>query len=388
MMKKKMSVKVIASLLLVFFCFLSFGYTETIVLKSGKTVEGEIIEETDEYIKLDFNGIPLIYHKEEIDSITRVLKPEAEAHYSKGITLFDEGRLLEAVQEFKESIKVNSHFSLPFFNLGSTYSELGQYSEAISAFEKAIELYPDFAEAYSNLGGAYYHLGRFYNATGLLQRAIELDPNYAEAYTRLGFVYLAMARYDDAITLSKESIAINPNLPEGYGSLGLAYKAIGQKEEARKNLIKSRDLFRQNGQEQQAQKVEKALESWYEPEVTYYPNGQVKSLKTYDPSGKLHSETLYKDGKTEGIWKVYYASGKLLSEITYKNSKEGEIAKYYFENGKLEAEVPTKGDKTDGIVKHYYENGVLASEVSYRDGELEWIKKYDENGNLTEEQFE
>jgi hypothetical protein len=51
--------------------FLSFtcSYAETIVLKSGKTVEGKLIEKTDKYIKIDFQGVPLSYFLDEVDSI-------------------------------------------------------------------------------------------------------------------------------------------------------------------------------------------------------------------------------------------------------------------------------------------------------------------------------
>jgi len=55
------------------FClfFLSLGFSETILLKSGQKVEGRVIERTDKYVKLDFFGVDLVYYKEEIASITQ-----------------------------------------------------------------------------------------------------------------------------------------------------------------------------------------------------------------------------------------------------------------------------------------------------------------------------
>ncbi|MDO8489205.1 MAG: hypothetical protein Q7S42_03735 [Candidatus Omnitrophota bacterium] len=44
-------------------------FAETIILKSGKTVEGKIIEKTDKYIKIDFQSVPLTYFTDEIESI-------------------------------------------------------------------------------------------------------------------------------------------------------------------------------------------------------------------------------------------------------------------------------------------------------------------------------
>jgi len=44
-------------------------HAETIVLKSGKTLEGEIIAQTDDYIKVSFERVPLTYYLDDIESI-------------------------------------------------------------------------------------------------------------------------------------------------------------------------------------------------------------------------------------------------------------------------------------------------------------------------------
>ncbi|MCX5705006.1 MAG: tetratricopeptide repeat protein [Candidatus Omnitrophica bacterium] len=51
------------------FFFAGISFAEIISLKSGKTVEGKIIEETDKYIKLDFEGVLLTYFLDEIVAI-------------------------------------------------------------------------------------------------------------------------------------------------------------------------------------------------------------------------------------------------------------------------------------------------------------------------------
>ena len=48
---------------------ISFVRAETIVLKSGKTVQGKLIEITDKYMKIDFQGVPLTYFFDEIESV-------------------------------------------------------------------------------------------------------------------------------------------------------------------------------------------------------------------------------------------------------------------------------------------------------------------------------
>ena len=55
------------------FIGLSFSlnsYGETITLKNGKTVEGELLEKTDKYIKIAVSGVPITYYLDEIESIS------------------------------------------------------------------------------------------------------------------------------------------------------------------------------------------------------------------------------------------------------------------------------------------------------------------------------
>ena len=51
------------------FCFLELGFSETVVLKNGQKVEGKITEKTDKYVKLEFEGVVLVYYNDEIASI-------------------------------------------------------------------------------------------------------------------------------------------------------------------------------------------------------------------------------------------------------------------------------------------------------------------------------
>ncbi len=56
-------------LITVFVSFVSLTFAEVVVLKSGRTIEGEILEKTSGYIKINFRGVTLTYFLDEIDSI-------------------------------------------------------------------------------------------------------------------------------------------------------------------------------------------------------------------------------------------------------------------------------------------------------------------------------
>ena len=71
-------------LILLSFLTLTPALSETIRLKSGKTVEGEIVEKTSDYIKVDISGIPITYYFEDIENIGKEpnLPPKKDHRYS------------------------------------------------------------------------------------------------------------------------------------------------------------------------------------------------------------------------------------------------------------------------------------------------------------------
>lgn len=82
---------------MVMLCFPVFIFAETIVLKSGKTIDGKIIERTDKYVKIDFYGVALTYFLDEIQSIageninidesSRLEVSNPESHFKKDPSL-------------------------------------------------------------------------------------------------------------------------------------------------------------------------------------------------------------------------------------------------------------------------------------------------------------
>ncbi|MCM8831657.1 MAG: hypothetical protein NC918_05675 [Candidatus Omnitrophica bacterium] len=76
----------------IFFIFLIFvslpTFADVIRLKSGKTVEGKIIEKTDEYVKIDFLGVKLKYYFDEIEKLEEGSSKIIEPTVTKDSSLF------------------------------------------------------------------------------------------------------------------------------------------------------------------------------------------------------------------------------------------------------------------------------------------------------------
>ena len=71
-------IKKITAIFSLIFLFVSSSiFAETIVLKSGKTIEGKMLEKTDKYARVDIDGVPVTYYLEEILSIENISSNES-----------------------------------------------------------------------------------------------------------------------------------------------------------------------------------------------------------------------------------------------------------------------------------------------------------------------
>ena len=109
------------------FSFLSLGFSQTITLKSGQKIEGRIIEQTDKYVKVEFEGVELIFYNDEISSIdqpssggTNIVTPQMESLY-KAYT-----SSLKNTHASKEEIKKSADPDLLEKNQVEAVASIGQ----------------------------------------------------------------------------------------------------------------------------------------------------------------------------------------------------------------------------------------------------------------------
>ncbi len=81
-----------------------------------------------------------------------------------GIVLCKKRQLLEGIQKFEQSIKLNPDNFKSHYNLGVAYYELNRYEDAEVEFQKTLALYPRFAPASINLGAVYANTARIERA--------------------------------------------------------------------------------------------------------------------------------------------------------------------------------------------------------------------------------
>ena len=146
------------------------------------------------------------------------IKP-AVAHYSVGNALMDKGRTSEAIEEYRQALRINRDYAEAYNNLGGALLLIGRTSEAIDQFEQALLINPDYAEAQNNLGNALVQTGRALEAINHYKNALRMTPTSASAHNNLGAALAQMGRIPEAIKELKAALRINPGNVDARNNL-------------------------------------------------------------------------------------------------------------------------------------------------------------------------
>lgn len=203
--------------------------------------KGEVIGVATFFIKeaqnLNFAmPVDVIKDKLQAKKIT-VLKDSALEDYKKtveywfylGVAYGDAGMYKEAIDAYKQAIRIKPDDAKAHNNLGVAYAESGMYKEAIEAYKQAIRIKPDDAKAHDNLGNAYAESGMHKEAIEAYKQAIRIKPDDAVAHYNLGVAYGKAGKYEEEIEAYKQAIRIKPDYAVAHYNLGVSYLASGDR---------------------------------------------------------------------------------------------------------------------------------------------------------------
>ena len=166
-----------------------------------------------------------------VDTVIKM--PESfRGHNNLGVVYEKQGRLDEAIKEYRMTLSLKPGYAEAHNNLGVVYAKQGQIDEAIKEFRTALSLKPGYAEAYNNLGIVYKKQGRLDEAIKEFRTALSLKPGYAEAHNNLGNVYEKEGQIDKAIEEYRMALSIKPDYVDAHNNLGIVYKKQGRLDEA------------------------------------------------------------------------------------------------------------------------------------------------------------
>lgn len=197
-----------------------------------------------------------------------VTKDNYLAYNNLGFFLDHDGKVEEAMDNYKKSLAINPNYedalnnmgyalegkgmaaeALPYYeaalrtkpnmvevhnNIGNALSDLGRVDEAISHYETALRLKPDHADAHGNYGVALAMKGRIPEATRELNEAIRLKPTLASAHSNLGNVFAMQHQLAEARAQYELAIQMKPGDSQSHNNLGNVFVELGKLEDAAK----------------------------------------------------------------------------------------------------------------------------------------------------------
>jgi TolB-like protein/DNA-binding winged helix-turn-helix (wHTH) protein/Flp pilus assembly protein TadD len=160
------------------------------------------------------------------------------AYNALGFFFFQQGRYLEAADQFRIVTELDDGIMRGLANLGAAYSLAGDFASAAPVYARAIDIEPQ-SSTYSNLGLMYYYLGRHEEAATALESGIELSPNDHLMWMNLGDVLAAANRHVDAQNafekaeeLVTSTASVNPNDPAVMMDIAWINAMLGNEQEA------------------------------------------------------------------------------------------------------------------------------------------------------------
>lgn len=169
---------------------------------------------------------------------TATVAPEAFLAQAEGY--FKEGKLLPAIDAYRQAIAARPEDSAAHVMLARMLVFDGQYEEAQNSAEDALLLNPANSMAHAVRAWALTFQEEHLEAEASVKRALELDPNNALAHAYYVEILVnsftsgigSFEGIEKAIEESKVAIALAPNTLETHRARGIILEATGNYEEA------------------------------------------------------------------------------------------------------------------------------------------------------------
>lgn len=159
-------------------------------------------------------------------------KLSAVRHYNEAVKAHLQGKLSEAIAEYKAALEGNNSLAEAHSNLGLIYNQQHNYAQALAEFRKALAINPKDAITYNGIGAALRAERDLQGAIKNWQTAVSLDPKLATAHYNLGTAYEIDKEYDKALDSYTQAVKNDYRLGEAYYRMGLIWERKKRSTEA------------------------------------------------------------------------------------------------------------------------------------------------------------
>ncbi len=170
---------------------------------------------------------------------------EAVRRNQRGVTYQQQGKLEEALAEFRQAAQMDPGNITVLMNLAHVYGLQGRVDEAIAEYRKVIQRQPANALVRNNLGVLYDRKGLYDEAIREFEEILTSDPTNASALKNLETAKRNRATVqerDGEISRAVKAAAAQPRDARAAYTVARLHAVHGQSDEALTWLIKAVDL--------------------------------------------------------------------------------------------------------------------------------------------------
>lgn len=127
-------------------------------------------------------------------------KSEAERQKVLGNEFIAANKPEEAVECYSKAIKIDPSNAIYFSNRAAAYSMMGEHFKALEDAKQSCKLNPSYSKAYNRLGKAHLALGEPEEAVIAFEKALELEPKDVNIKASLEAARRAVSGESDELT--------------------------------------------------------------------------------------------------------------------------------------------------------------------------------------------
>lgn len=160
------------------------------------------------------------------------IDPQTAALLAHATGLYQSGRFMEAIEDYKRLVNILPNDSTIHKDLGMSAVAVHNFHLAEIELARSIQLGANDAEIHNALGSIYLHSGRTDLAKNELERALALNPNLSAASYNLGNILAGLGKYPEAIQAFHRVIMVEPRSAAAHNNLATMLSLVGNYDEA------------------------------------------------------------------------------------------------------------------------------------------------------------
>jgi tetratricopeptide (TPR) repeat protein len=133
----------------------------------------------------------------------------AAAHNALGQHYLRKGLVTKAADEFHSAVLLGPNYDT-CFNLGRAFADLSRYAEAANAFRQCLSFVADDPSARYELAYAQYAQGRFAEALAQFQSLLVLYPEDTDLHLAIASCYMGVAEFAPAVEALQKALQCTP----------------------------------------------------------------------------------------------------------------------------------------------------------------------------------